>query len=110
MGEQVRIFDLAEKLIYLSGRNISSDGKDEGIEIKEVGLRPGEKLYEELLISGKELKTPNKKIFRSIEKFPKKDILHATLKELSSSIERNDIENIRYIFKENVEGFNDNTR
>lgn len=109
MGEQVRIFDLAEKLIYLSGRNISSDGKDEGIEIKEVGLRPGEKLYEELLISGKELKTPNKKIFRSIEKFPKKDILHATLKDLSSSIERNDIENIRYILKENVEGFNDNT-
>ena len=57
MGNQVKIIDLAEKLIYLSGRNISSDGRDEGIEIKEVGLRPGEKLYEELLISGEEIKT-----------------------------------------------------
>jgi FlaA1/EpsC-like NDP-sugar epimerase len=108
MGEQVRILELAERLIYLSGRNISSDGADEGIEIKEVGLRPGEKLYEELLISGKELKTANKKIYRSIEKFPKKEVLHAILNKLSASIEKNDIVNIRNIFKEHVEGFNDN--
>ena len=43
MGEQVKIMDLAEKLIYLSGRNISTDGSGDGIEIREIGLRPGEK-------------------------------------------------------------------
>ena len=56
MGEQVKIIDLAEKLIYLSGMNISENGNGDGIEIREVGLRPGEKLYEELLISGDEIK------------------------------------------------------
>ena len=48
MGEQVRIYDLATRLIHLSGRNISMDSESDGIQIKEVGLRPGEKLYEEL--------------------------------------------------------------
>ena len=56
MGDQVKILELAEKLIYLSGRNISHDGQSEGIEIQEIGLRPGEKLYEELLISEISLK------------------------------------------------------
>ena len=108
MGNQVKIIDLAEKLIYLSGRNISSDGRDEGIEIKEVGLRPGEKLYEELLISGEEIKTPNSKIFKSIEKFPKSDVLHDALNQLSNSMEENDILSIRNILKKYVEGFNEN--
>ena len=108
MGNQVKIIDLAEKLIYLSGRNISSDGRDEGIEIKEVGLRPGEKLYEELLISGEEIKTPNSKIFKSIEKFPKSDVLYDALNQLSNSMEENDILSIRNILKKYVEGFNEN--
>ncbi len=59
MGEPVKIIDLAENMIRLSGLE---PGKD--IEIKEIGLRPGEKMYEELLVKGENLgKTGNKKIF-----------------------------------------------
>ena len=107
MGEQVKILDLAKRLIYLSGRNVSYDNSGEGIKIKEVGLRPGEKLFEELLISGKEKKTPNNKIFRSNEKFPTDNELKIATKGLEDSIAQNDIQNIKSILKQHIEGFNE---
>ena len=59
MGEPVKILDLAENMIRLSGLTPGED-----IEIKFTGLRPGEKLYEELLIDEDNKKeTPNKRIF-----------------------------------------------
>ena len=59
MGSPVRIYDLAVNMIRLSGLELGRD-----IEIKEIGLRPGEKLYEELLIKTEDLdKTENKMIF-----------------------------------------------
>jgi UDP-N-acetylglucosamine 4,6-dehydratase len=105
MGEQVKIFDLAEKLVYLSGRNISNDEDSDGIYIKEIGLRPGEKLYEELLISGEELRTPNSKIFKSIENFPENDELIIIIKQLKEKIRLNDVIGIKDILKVHVEGF-----
>tara|TARA_Y100001935_G_scaffold181387_1_gene150194 strand:+ start:2303 stop:4213 length:1911 start_codon:yes stop_codon:yes gene_type:complete len=105
MGDQVKIIDLAEKLIYLSGRNISHDGQGEGIEIQEIGLRPGEKLYEELLISGDKLETENNKIFRSVEKYPSKEVLTKVLDDLYNASLINDVIQIRDILKTNVEGF-----
>ena len=69
MGEQIKIYDLAKKLIHLSGRNYVENRDDDGIQILEVGLRPGEKMYEELLISSSEIKTTNKKIFKANESF-----------------------------------------
>ena len=105
MGDQVKILDLAEKLIYLSGRNISHGEGGEGIKIKEIGLRPGEKLYEELLISGEKLKTDNTKIFRSIENYPKKEVLAKALQDLKDAMTTNDIIGILNILKNHVEGF-----
>ncbi|EJS89362.1 Rfb, partial [Pasteurella multocida subsp. multocida str. Anand1_cattle] len=53
MGEPVKILELAKKLILLSGLSIKNENNPNGdIEIKFTGLRPGEKLYEELLIGG----------------------------------------------------------
>lgn len=105
MGEQVKILELAKKLIYLSGMNISENGNGDGIEIKEVGLRPGEKLYEELLISGDEIKTANEKIFKSIEKHLSGNDLTLVLHALNEAIDRNDIKLIREILNKNVEGY-----
>jgi len=105
MGEQVKIIDVAKRLIYLSGRNVSYENDGEGVEIKEVGLRPGEKLYEELLISGKELSTPNEKIFKSIESFPDDDILATAINDMEIAIQSNDIKKAKNILKNHVEGF-----
>ncbi len=105
MGDQVKILDLAEKLIYLSGRSIDHDGYGEGIEIKEIGLRPGEKLYEELLISGDKLNTQNDKIFKSIENYPSNEILEKVLDDLYNSSLENNVIKIRDVLKEHVEGF-----
>lgn len=110
MGEQVKIIDLAKKLVYLSGMSISDDNSDEGIQIKEVGLRPGEKLYEELLISGNELETPHKKIFKSIEKFIAKDELDRIIESLNEKVISNDIIEIKNILSEYVEGYVEATK
>ncbi len=105
MGDQVKILDLAEKLIYLSGQSINHDGHGEGIEIKEIGLRPGEKLYEELLISGDKLNTQNDKIFKSVEDYPSNKILEQVLDDLYNSSLENNVIKIRDILEEHVEGF-----
>lgn len=109
MGEQIKIKELAEKLIYLSGRNISENNNGEGIQIKEIGLRPGEKLFEELLISGKELKTPNSKIFRSNEDFPNDEVLTIAINELKENIDLNNIIGIKNTLKTHIEGYKEVT-
>ena len=105
MGEQIKILDLATRLIHLSGRNISSDPDSDGIEIKEVGLRPGEKLYEELLISGDEDTTDNKKIFISKESFIDKLNLQKILYELDQCAKDQNIEKAINILEKSVEGY-----
>mgnify|MGYP001400526157 CR=1 FL=1 len=104
MGDQTKILDLAKRLIYLSGMSISNNDGD-GIEIKEIGLRPGEKLYEELLISGDEIKTSNKKIFKSVEKYPLKEVLTEVLNDLYNACNLNDISKVINILESHVEGF-----
>jgi FlaA1/EpsC-like NDP-sugar epimerase len=68
MGEHVRIYDLAKMMVQLSGlATVSDDTRDGDIEIVEVGLRPGEKLHEELLIDNRALPTPHPRIVRANE-------------------------------------------
>tara|TARA_B110000483_G_scaffold168338_1_gene199078 strand:+ start:3117 stop:5018 length:1902 start_codon:yes stop_codon:yes gene_type:complete len=105
MGEQVKIYDLARKLIHLSGRNHADVDNDEGIEIVEVGLRPGEKMYEELLISGSEIKTDNPKIYKATESFIELQDLRPLLTQLIESIDKYDNDKILNLFSQYVEGF-----
>jgi len=68
MGESVRIADLAAKLIRLMGLDVKSDNNPEGdIEIEYTGLRPGEKLYEELLIGNEPKRTAHARIMKGRE-------------------------------------------
>ena len=87
MGEQMKIFDVAKRLIHLSGRSIADKSGSEGIEIVEVGLREGEKMYEELLISNNEEKTTNPKIYKSNEEFIGIDELKLIIDECNHLIE-----------------------
>ena len=105
MGEQVKIYDLARKLIHLSGKNHSISDGDNGIEIIEVGLRPGEKMYEELLISGSEIKTDNPKINKAIESFVDFNELKPLLLDLAESINNYDNTKILNLLSLHVEGF-----
>lgn len=71
MGQSVRILDLARTMIALSGLTVKDRANPSGdIEIVMTGLRPGEKLYEELLISGNPNRTEHPKIVRSSEPSP----------------------------------------
>lgn len=106
MGEQVKIYDLARKLIHLSGSNVASEEGGEGIEIREVGLRPGEKMYEELLISGEEIATKNPKIYKSIEQFPNLETIYQIVQQIQLAIDNNDHQAMITIFQTYVEGYN----
>ena len=70
MGNPVKILDLAKKMIKLSGKSLKDLSNPHGeIEIKIIGLRKGEKLYEELLIDNSSKQTKNKFIYQSLESF-----------------------------------------
>jgi FlaA1/EpsC-like NDP-sugar epimerase len=105
MGEQIEILELAKRLINLKGYNYSFQEEDPGIMIVETGLRSGEKLYEELLISGTEMGTSNSKIFKSIEP-SSDDTIIKLADEIQDHILNNDINSCMKILTENVQGFN----
>tara|TARA_Y100000589_G_scaffold114753_1_gene108953 strand:- start:735 stop:2654 length:1920 start_codon:yes stop_codon:yes gene_type:complete len=95
MGEPIRIYQLATRMIELSGKSIKNKQNPKGdIEIKIIGLRPGEKLYEELLLSDLPIKTKHPKIFKSKEPFIEIDKLIKEMNNLKKLIEENDLNNI----------------
>ena len=100
MGQPVKIKDLAEQMINLSGLQIKNKENPNGdIEIKSTGLRKGEKLFEELLIDDKALKTSHPLIFKANEKFIQPEILWKKLSLLKNSLEIMDIEDSKRILK-----------
>lgn len=96
MGEPVRIADLAVRMVHLSGQEVRNSANPDGeIEIKYVGLRPGEKLYEELLIGTNVTMTDHPLIMRAQEVEIDWPFLELMLKQLSESCERHDHQAIR---------------
>ena len=86
MGQPIMIIDLAKKMIIQNGLRVKDEtNKDGDIEIKIIGLRPGEKVFEELLISGKLEKTHYKKIYKSEEPYKKWHDLQLRIKELEKT-------------------------
>jgi len=96
MGESIKIKDLIEKMIKLSGLSIKNTKNLDGdIEIKIIGLRPGEKLYEELLIGENPQKTYHEKILKAQDHFISFDKLKFDLDHLSNLIEKNKVEDVK---------------
>lgn len=86
MGEPVKIFDLARRMIELSGLQVKSDLEDEGVEIKIAGLRPAEKLYEELLVGEQPLPTSHQRILRAREPLPERNDFNEFLHRLEKNV------------------------
>lgn len=90
MGEPVKIIELARKMIELSGLKVKDSQNQGDIEIKVTGLRPGEKLYEELLIGEKPIPTDHPEIFKGHESFIQKDELLQLIDQLINYCVHND--------------------
>jgi len=106
MGEPVRIYDLAVKMVQLSGLQIMDKNNPDGdIEITFMGLRPGEKLYEELLVSNSSEKTENKLIMREQDRVIEWDFLEPMVSELHNFSLKNDQKKIRSMLMKIVPEF-----
>tara|TARA_B100000482_G_C12557417_1_gene278687 strand:- start:634 stop:1092 length:459 start_codon:yes stop_codon:yes gene_type:complete len=106
MGEPVKIVELAKRLIRLSGLELKDEKNQEGdIEIEFTGLRPGEKLYEELLIGENVSTTQHKQIFRAEEDTLSKKELQDYLDQLSHAHKNLDVLALKQILQDAVQGF-----
>ena len=106
MGEPVKIIDLAYKMIELSGFLVRDEQNPSGdIEIRVTGLRPGEKLYEELLIGENPQPTGHPRITKAREEFLPWDALSAELEILAAAVDANDVEVMRTILARLVTGY-----
>ncbi|MFY0678028.1 MAG: polysaccharide biosynthesis protein [Neptuniibacter sp.] len=105
MGQPVKITELAERMIKLMGFEIKSAESPEGIEINYTGLRPGEKLYEELLIGEDVIGTDHPKIMRAEEERLSYSELQALLESITDAIENEDSQLARSLLERAVAGF-----
>ena len=106
MGEPVRIADLARKMIELSGMTVREEGRPDGdIDINVVGLRPGEKLYEELLIGDNPTTTAHPLIMQAREHFLPLPDLEVLLARLESAIDTGDVPEALAVLRAGVPEF-----
>jgi FlaA1/EpsC-like NDP-sugar epimerase len=106
MHEPIRIVDLAKKMIHLMGYDIKDENSFRGdIAIEYTGLRPGEKLYEELLIGESVTGTEHPKIMRAEEETLSWETLKPMIKRLEKACQNIDLPEIRSILMEAVDGF-----
>ncbi len=106
MGEPIRIIDLAKRMIHLSGLEIKDKNHPNGeIAIQFTGLRPGEKLYEELLIGDKVSETSHARIMRAEEQVITWAELEKLLAALNDATNHDDFGAVRTVFSRAVAGF-----
>ena len=106
MGKPVKIVDLAKRMISLSGLNERNTQYPDGdIEIEYTGLRPGEKLYEELLIDGDSSNTAHPRIFHAHESMVSWEEYQEILENLTTACNRRDVERIYTMLRTYVSGF-----
>jgi FlaA1/EpsC-like NDP-sugar epimerase len=98
MGQPVRIMDLARRMIHLAGLEVQGEAsRHRGIEIQLIGLRPGEKLREELQVSGKVSKTAHPMIWRATEDYFSWRKLEPMLQQLEQACESFDRQALRLV-------------
>jgi FlaA1/EpsC-like NDP-sugar epimerase len=103
MGKPVRIADLAKRMVSLMGLTVRDDENPEGdIEIIYTGLRPAEKLFEELLIGTNVTGTEHAMIMRAIEHSPPWLQVQQVLEELSGALNRFDCDRARQLLMQTV--------
>ena len=106
MGEPIRIVDLAKRMIHLSGLQVKDENHPAGeIAISFTGLRPGEKLYEELLIGDHVSETSHPRIMRAEEDIIPWVELEKMLESLEKATSQDDFEQVRDVLKRAVSGF-----
>lgn len=106
MGAPVKIIDLARRMVALSGMTVRDQRHPEGdIEIQIVGLRPGEKLYEELLIGDNPVSTSHPRIMKAHEEFTVWPVLGSELQTLWSATQQRDVSEIKALFSRLVPGY-----
>lgn len=106
MGEPVKIAALAEKMIHLSGLSVRSEKNPHGdIAIEFTGLRPGEKLYEELLIGDNVSPTPHPMIMSANEDYLDWEMLKGKLSSLIEAVKEEDFSRVRQLLRELVSGY-----
>lgn len=106
MGEPVRIADMAKQMIRLAGYSVFDEHNASGdIEIVYTGLRPGEKLYEELLIGGDVSSTDHPMIMTAAERFLDWDAMREVLYQIEALLSSDDMTGIRELLIRNVSGY-----
>jgi FlaA1/EpsC-like NDP-sugar epimerase len=106
MGEPVRIADLARRMVELSGLTVRDEDEPEGdIEMEITGLRPGEKLYEELLIGDNPQQTSHPRIMQAKDDFLPWPELSKRLAALEAALGENDIPLARALLQKLVSGY-----
>ena len=106
MNEPIRIDDLAKKMVHLMGYDVKDANSYRGdIAIEYSGLRPGEKLYEELLIGESVTGTEHPKILRAEEETLSWEVLQKLLNRLKTACDSIDLPGVRSALMEAVDGF-----
>ena len=106
MGQPVKIYDLACRMVQLAGLTVQDEGRPDGdIAIKVTGLRPGEKLYEELLIGDNPSSTQHPRIMKAHDDFLPWGKLQEHLDSLNMAMSVNNVPAIRGLLQQLVQGY-----